>query len=377
MSTQPSISGLFQHAWLTAIRCSIQQVKSIILGIFSLSLLGCYANPYYDPQQAHHTESGFQNPEETPKLTQSSWDWLGFYWQMYRLLQQPVEVPSDHRVSPAQAKQQWYANSADDKLVWLGHASFLLQTAGQTLLTDPFFSDYASPFTNLGPKRFTAPGLAIADLPPIDLILISHDHYDHLDTAALQQLAQHSPQAHVIVPLGLADLLREQGFSQVSEGDWWQRFSHQSLTITVTPAVHFSRRGLFDQNRSLWAGFSIQSPSLATFFAGDTGYGEVFNQIGQTLGPFDLALLPIGAYAPRHFMAPVHLSPEEAGQVAQDTQSTHAVGMHWGTIRLTLEPVLEPEQRWLAQTTSSFTPYTLTLGQTYSLVQGRPILGAQ
>jgi len=229
---------------------------------------------------------------------------------------------------------------------WLGHASFLVQLDGLNILTDPHLSPRASPFGFAGPERLIPPAIDQANLPPIDVVLLSHDHYDHLDAPTLRWLAEaHDPT--VIAPLGHAKLLAALGCRSVTELDWWGRYRRRGLSVTAVPVQHFSGRGLRDRNRRLWAGFVFEADGCKVFFAGDTGYSPDFAEIGRRFAPIDLALIPIGAYAPRGFMRPVHVDPEEAVKIHQDVGSRLSLAMHWGTFRLTIEPLDEPP-RWLA-----------------------------
>ena len=231
----------------------------------------------------------------------------------------------------------------DAAITFIGHASFVVQFAGVTLLTDPVFSHRASPVSFAGPRRVRAPGIALTQLPKIDLILLSHNHYDHADLASLRGVrAAHSPQA--VTLLGNAKLLAKAGLS-ATELDWWQATSHGPLRITATPARHFSRRGLTDGNAALWGGFMLEAGSARILFAGDSGAGPHWAAIAARLGPPDLALLPIGAYDPPWLMAPVHMNPEQAVDAHLALGARHSVGMHFGTFRLTDEAIHEPVQR--------------------------------
>ncbi len=203
-------------------------------------------------------------------------------------------------------------------ITWVGHASFLLQIGAVNVLTDPVWSDRASPVGFAGPRRWVPPGIRFAELPPIDVVLISHNHYDHLDDATVRRLVAREPGARWIAPLGLVPFLRARGARHVLELDWWEETRFDGLAIACTPAQHFSARGFGDQNRTLWCGWALASASHRAYFAGDTGYHPEFGAIADRFGPFDAALLPIGAYEPRWFMRPVHMNPEEAVQAFRD-----------------------------------------------------------
>ena len=228
---------------------------------------------------------------------------------------------------------------------WIGHSTFLLQTSAGNLLTDPVYSQRVGPGGLVGPRRVQAPGVDFTDLPAIDVVLLSHDHYDHCDLATLRRLWQtYAPLA--VTPLGNAPLLREAGFlpERIVELDWWQ--SHAALPgleLTLTPARHWSNRVRGRRNARLWGGFHLKTASVTAFFAGDTAYDDqFFGAIRSRLGPPDLALIPIGAYAPRWFMSAQHCDPTEAVKIHRELGSQLSVGMHWGTFQLTDESVDEP-----------------------------------
>ena len=307
-------------------------------------------NPYYDPAKYHHLPDGFRNPPGSPPgrrvTVEMAREAAHFLGELVRLTGD-YPFPADHVIPTPQALAQMVGLDAPRKITWLGHACFLLQLHGRVVLTDPYLTDYASPIPLPTTRRLIPAAIPVAQLPVVDTILLSHNHYDHLDIAALVQLAQRFPHCLVCVPLGLRDLVQQQGFSHVVELDWYDVQRDADLQITAVPAVHTSRRGMGDTNRSLWCGFRVDIAGFSCYFAGDTAYGAVFQEMGQRLGPCDLGLVPIGAYQPRVLMAPVHATPEEALQIGVDLGARQLIGMHWGTIRLTTEPMLEPAQRFL------------------------------
>lgn len=234
-----------------------------------------------------------------------------------------------------------FTSEGKARVFFINHSSFLIQINGKNFLTDPVFSSYASPFNFAGPQRMRPPGIDIDVLPTIDGILLSHNHYDHCDIPALKRLhAQHD--FTIFCPLGVDLYLRNQGFQSVEVLDWYDSITFENLTIHATPAQHFSARGMFDRDRTLWCGFVLESSDLKIYYVGDTGYGPIFPAIGQRLGPFDLSIIPIGAYQPRWFMQPIHCDPEQAIRIHHDVQSRLSIPCHYGTFPLAIDGQDEP-----------------------------------
>jgi L-ascorbate metabolism protein UlaG (beta-lactamase superfamily) len=256
----------------------------------------------------------------------------------------PRSVPVTQREAPAR-------QGNDIVVTFIGHSTFLIQTPTETILTDPVFAEHAGPLGTFGPRRVRRPGIAFDRLPPVSLILLSHNHYDHCDTRALRALANRFDPA-VITPLGNGRLLRSTGFRRVEELDWWDAAKSARLPVTLTPAQHFSARTPFDRNRALWGGFLLTVGERRIYFAGDTGYTTVFNDVYERGGPVDLALLPIGAYEPRWFMQAIHMNPAEAVQAHIELHALTSVAMHFGTFQLTPEGIDDPA-RALAQARDS------------------------
>lgn len=216
----------------------------------------------------------------------------------------------------------------------------LIQLEGLNILTDPQWSERASPVSFAGPKRVSPPGIRFEDLPPIHMVIISHNHYDHLDSHTIDRLAtDHQPL--FLVPLGLQAWLTKRGITHVMELDWWENHPIENLTVFCLPAQHFSGRTLWDRNQTLWSSWAIIGQSHRFFFSGDTGYYSIFKKIGNRLGPFDLTAISIGAYMPRNMMRMTHTTPEEALQMFVDLKGKHFLGIHWGTFDLTEEPLEE------------------------------------
>ncbi len=317
-------------------------MKSAVALTLSVGLLGgCVTTPPKPKAGAppHHLEVGFRNPN--PQY--SSPNRSSFFWTR-RLLAASV-LPDPVVDLPRLDNDGTYlrANGTESTVTWVGHSTLLVQLEGVNLLTDPQWSRRASPVSFFGPKRFTEPGLRFDDLPHIDLVVISHDHYDHLDAATVTRLAEvHRPT--FFVPLGLKGWFEELGITHVQEMDWWESRSFKHFTVTAVPAQHFSGRTPWTRNLTLWAGWVITGRTRRLYFAGDTGYYEGLKEIGRRLGPFDLAAIPIAPNLPGAMMRAHHTSPEEALQLFLDVGGKRFIPIHWGTFFLT-EPEDEPIRR--------------------------------
>lgn len=296
-----------------------------------------------DNRPTHHTDTGFINnylPEE--RMSKS----LGavFKWRFTRNSQEKVKF---EQVEPD--VEYLNSNRKEETLTWLGHSTFLWQYQGINLITDPHLSSRASPVSFAGPKRIMEPALSLYELPDLDVVLISHNHYDHLDRNSVLGIVNRQKENPplFLVPLGMKEWFADVGIKQkVVELDWWQTYQSGDLKYNAVPVQHWSRRGLMDTNKVLWAGWVVEAPEKRFFFAGDTGYSRDFQDIGKRFGPMDLSLIPIGAYSPRWFMKDMHCNPEEAVQIHLDVKSKKSIGMHWGTfLNLTDEPLGEPPLR--------------------------------
>lgn len=290
-----------------------------------------YAGPISDHFDGVRFHSG--NQPGTDRSLADLWKWR----REGTRAQWPRHVPVTPTLPPARCD---FA-----RITMVGHACMLIQVRGVNILTDPVWSDRASPLRFAGPRRVTAPGIRFEDLPPIDAVLITHNHYDHLDTVTLRRLhTRHAPQ--MIMPLGTdAIVSRAVRGARISTGDWHDTLPiGDGVSVTLTRANHWSARGLGDRRMALWAGFWIEAGHTRIWFAGDTGYGDgaIFRDIRDRHGEPDIALIPIGAYAPRWFMAPQHVAPHEAVQIFHDVGARQALGFHWGTFQLTDEPREEP-----------------------------------
>jgi len=245
------------------------------------------------------------------------------------------------------------AEHSTPTVTWIGHSTMLVQMDSVTFLTDPIWSDTPSPVSFAGPRRFVPPGVAMQDLPPIDFVVVSHNHYDHLDLPTLVALAERNPETRFFVPLENGELLRDNGIDNVDELDWGGSIEYASVRVHCLPAQHWSRRGLGDYRKALWSSWAVVGPERRFFFAGDTGYFDGFATIAEALGPFDLAALPIGAYEPLAMMNKSHMNPEEAVQAAIDLRTQNAVAMHYGTFDLSDEPLEDPPRRFRKATEAS------------------------
>ena len=260
------------------------------------------------------------------------------------------------------------AQHSTPTVTWIGHATLLVQMEHVTFLTDPTWSNRPSPVPLIGPKRFVEPGLRMKDLPDIDFVVVSHNHYDHLDLPTLRRLAKRSPDTVFYVPLGNGALLKRQKIDNVVELDWGQTAQFEGATIHCLPSQHWSKRSLTDDRKSLWSSWAVTGAERRFYFAGDTGYFPGFGSIGAQLGPFDLAAVPIGAYEPRAMMREAHMNPEEALQSALDLRASRALAIHYGTFDLSDEPLAEPPIRFIkaAQGTglADGSAWVLNIGET-------------
>lgn len=246
---------------------------------------------------------------------------------------------------PVTYSDQNTLSAFSESVIWIGQSSILLNHNGVTILTDPHFSGRASPVGFAGPKRVTPAPFEISDLPIVDVVLISHNHYDHLDRTSIADLIAYQPSIKFFVPLGLAKTLRKWGANDVTELDWWQTAMLNGIEIQPTPVQHWSKRSFFDRNKSLWAGWMVKWSDFSFYFAGDSGYSDDFKETAKRLGSPTIAAIPIGAYEPRDFMKAAHMNPEEAVQTFVDLGAKYAFAIHWGTFKLTTEPMGEPKVR--------------------------------
>ena len=295
----------------------------------------------------HHLSDGtFRNPEGSPKRDSSfKWSFKIFNKEKKKL---NTTVPDDHVIKKADVLSNIKKSKQANYVAWIGHATFLIKLGSTTIITDPVFEKNMGPLI-FGPKRFVDPALELNELPKVDLFLLTHNHYDHLSSRTIQRFP--FKKTKVLTPLKLSKYFTRNGYRDVTEMDWYDEIEFNDLKITFVPAVHWSKRSLWDTNKTLWGSFIIDYEGIKIFFSCDTGYGNIYKDLGKKYGPIDLTFINIGAYN-FYPMAPVkdksiyHTSPEEALQIGRDLNSKKILGMHWGTVVLSLEPILEPAKRF-------------------------------
>jgi N-acyl-phosphatidylethanolamine-hydrolysing phospholipase D len=337
---------------------AINAIQTAIAAFLLVMAGGAMANPSDEPARPHQTPRGFKN-NYIDSVNKGFSDLIR--WQTERR-NQGLPKPAD-QPTPVQAPDldaiKAYTSSAGAShapaITWIGHSSMLVQSGGLNTLTDPIFSERASPVQFAGPKRAQPPGLSMTDLPIIDVVLISHNHYDHLDQASVREIARRAELAGrptlFMVPLGLKSWFGALGITNVVELDWWDKHSVRGVEFNFTPSQHWSARGFGDHNLTLWGGFAVFAPDFHWYFSGDTGYSRDFSDTAAHFadrhgaeqgGGFDLALLPIGGYEPRWFMKEQHVNPEEAVKIHLDLGAKRSIGVHWGTFELTDESLDQP-----------------------------------
>ena len=326
--------------------CNIRRRSAALVS--SLLLFVACATVGTEPlpgRPSHHVEGGFRNIDPNFRRPSSWTRWSFVVRRLWASFIAPRTFDAPRIANNAAALR---ADLVNPSITWIGHSTLLVQVDGANVLTDPNWGARASPVSWAGPRRLSPAGVEFEHLPRIDVVMISHDHYDHLDLGTVKRLAQtHDPL--FLVPLGLKAWFADNGMGRVEELDWWQEREYRGVKFVCVPAQHFSQRTLRDGNTRLWASWAVLSRKRRLYFAGDTGYFAGFKEAGQRLGPFDVAAIPIGAYLPPEIMKAVHTTPEEAVQAFLDLDAGVLLGIHWGTFDLAEEPLDEPPGRLLAE----------------------------
>jgi len=292
----------------------------------------------------HHLSNGtFRNPKGSPVVISRSGK---FSYRTFSKLRKNINLnfPKEHVVEKEKVKSDLEKYKNDNYIAWIGHATYLIKLGDTTIITDPVFSKNAGPLI-FGPKRFTKPALDLNEIPKTDLFLLTHNHYDHQDMSTIRNFPYKD--AKVLVPLNLGKYFKN--YEDVNEMDWYDyKNINSDLKVTLLPAVHWSKRSLTDTNKTLWGNFLIEYKNRKILFACDTGYGNIYKELGEKYGPIDLTMINIGAYnfKPMFDKTIYHTTPEEALNVAKDLKSKKVLGMHWGTFVLSLEPIMEPPVRF-------------------------------
>lgn len=311
---------------------------------FVILILGCSSSSHTElwaqDKPGHHTENGFQNyPLIEPAETQG----FSFMWNKIVTPSKSDKIPPGHVIDKKKAIDQYRKLENEDTVTWIGQSTALVKINGKVILTDPFFSNRAGP-GSLGPSRSLPPGIPAEGLPVVDIIIISHNHYDHLDADFVGSLPN-KKDIDVVVPLGIGEFFREKDYVKIHELDWHQSTTVKGFTFTSHPMVHYSSRGLFDKNETLWCSWSIISSNKKIYFAGDTAFSPtIFAKIGAEMDGFDYALLPIGTYGNRKYGFNNHMNPMESFQAGLDLKAHTLIAIHWGTIDLSEEPLFEPAE---------------------------------
>ena len=315
-------------------------IYCIVASIFNLNIFAMEKKPY------HHLPDGtFRNPEGSPERNPNvKWSYKVFNQERKKI---KIDFPDDHVIPNKKVLSDLKANQDNDYIAWIGHATFLIKLGNTTIITDPVFSKNTGPLV-FGPRRYVPPAVKLNEIPPIDLFLLTHNHYDHQDMSTIRNFPYKDTK--VILPLKLGKYFKN--YKDVNELDWYEKIKvNKDIEVTLLSAVHWSKRSLWDTNKTLWGSFLIEYKNKKIFFACDTGYGDIYKELGKKYGPIDLTLINIGAYnfypmSPRKDKSIYHTNPEEALNIGKDLQSKKVLGMHWGTVVLSLEPILDPPIRF-------------------------------
>jgi len=350
------------------IRYTLAPFLLIMIIISGIVFTGCGTTSHTQEERekrmqnsSQYNDGEFVNPIDVPLMAPgSTWKYI-----KKRLFNSRIDPEPTGELPVKSIQPNDWTEMDKEKLffAWLGHSSILIAMDGKTVLVDPVLEKRASPFTWIGPKRFHPAPVTVEELPPIDVVVITHDHYDHLEEPSIRQLDRKT--SLFLVPLGIGELLEDWGIApeKIAELDWWEHHKVGSLNFTATPAIHYARRGLFDGNERLWCSWSVHGQNRRFFISGDSGYFDGFKKIGEKLGPFDITFLKVGSYD--EMWKQVHMLPEEAVQQHQDLRGGILVPLHWATFDLGLHPWYEPIER------------TLTAARETDVQAVTPIIGEQ
>ncbi len=298
----------------------------------------------FSADKYHHLPDGtFRNVEGSPERDPNiKWSYWTFYNEKQKI---KFEVPKDHVIPENEVLKKLSSMGDEDYVMWIGHATFLMKLGKEIILTDPIFSKNAGPLF-LGSYRYVDPAIQLKNVPKTSLILVTHNHYDHLDSETIFNFSYKDTK--VLTPLKVSGLFKSNSFKNISELDWYDTYQHNDLKITLLPAIHWSKRTPFDTNESLWGSYLIEYKGKKIFFACDTGFGNVYKDLGKKFGPIDLLFINIGAYdfRPMFNKSVYHTTPEEALEIGRMLNAKKVVGMHWGTFILSLEHPFEPPVRF-------------------------------
>ena len=322
----------------------IRGMKIPLISLFFFFIFSMSASEKIIP--FHHLSDGtFRNPEGSPQRDPNiKWSYKIFNEERKKI---KINYPASHVVPRDKVLKDLNESKKNDYIAWIGHATFLIKLGNTTIITDPLFSKNTGPLI-FGPKRYVDPAINLNEIPEVNLFLLTHNHYDHQDISTIRSFPYKD--AKVLVPLRLGKYFKN--YKDVNELDWYEKIKvNEDISVTLLPAVHWSKRGLFDSNKTLWGSFLIEYKNKKIFFSCDTGVGNIYKEIGDKYGPIDLTFINIGAYnffpiMPMKDKSVYHTNPEEALSVGKDLKSKKIIGMHWGTVILSLEPIMEPPKRF-------------------------------
>ncbi len=319
-----------------------KKLTKIVYFLIGIIFYNCISLAMAEKPYHHLPDGTFRNPEGSPLRSKD----VKFSYRTFTKEKKKIDItiPKDHVIDKKIVKENLEKFKNDDYIAWIGHATFLIKLGETTIITDPVFSKNAGPLI-FGPKRYVKPALNLTEIPKTDVFLLTHNHYDHQDMSTIRGFPYKD--AKVLLPLKLGKYF--QRYKDVNEMDWYDEIRiNDDLKITLLPAVHWSKRSLTDTNKTLWGNFLIEYKNKKILFACDTGYGNIYKELGEKYGPIDLSMINIGAYdfRPMFEKSIYHTTPEEALNIAQDLKSKKVLGTHWGTFVLSLEPIMEPPIRF-------------------------------